>query len=493
MSVSSIHDNEQYKVMKESQDFFRDIIEAVMNNKLIEVQSKLNAYLKSHPNITINDIIQEFQSEGKTLLHIASSSGHLRIVQYLVQQCTDIKKVINLADNQGMTPIINATIAESSDIMRYFIELGADVNIVNKDGASCLHFAASDGSLTRLEILDNAGADFNVHSSAGNALHWAAGKGRHDAVRFLIKKGVNVNELSDKGLPPIIMAVGVCSEECVSALLEAKANIGYILAGNLTLLHMCAEYGMIKAVSLIIETDEGLKCNEVATVDDNYPIHLAAMAGHIQIVKLLLPVSHSNDILNLKSIIHDEDKIVNAILDDGKQRMKTWEAKYKDNTSNNMISTETKSKSNRILESTLPAKDEASKLLSEEFKSKGNIAFTNKEFSRAIIEYTKAIEYNGSNEVLWSNRSAAYLSNNDPDNALLDAEVCRRLNPKWSKGCYRLAAARLALSLFEDAAVAAFEGVKLDEGNTELKKLLQTAVSLGQEEHKKKTTNSNIK
>ena len=67
-------------------------------------------------------------------------------------------------------------------------------------------------------------------------------------------------------------------------------------------------------------------------------------------------------------------------------------------------------------------------------------------------------------------------------------QVCRRLDPHWAKGCYRLAAARLELGKYEDAAVAAFEGCKLDESNEELKKLLKKAVKLGQEDHKKNAT-----
>ena len=70
----------------------------------------------------------------------------------------------------------------------------------------------------------------------------------------------------------------------------------------------------------------------------------------------------------------------------------------------------------------------------------------------------------------------------DAHNALLDAEVCRRLRPDWTKGCYRLASARLALGLFEDAAVAAFEGVKLDPNDQKLKELTHEAVRRGREE-----------
>jgi len=73
-----------------------------------------------------------------------------------------------------------------------------------------------------------------------------------------------------------------------------------------------------------------------------------------------------------------------------------------------------------------------------------------------------------------------------PDEALSDAEMCRYLKPDWPRAFYRVAAARLALCRFEDAAVTAFEGLKLDQDSHELKTLLQTAVRRGQEEHQRK-------
>ncbi|CAN0463564.1 unnamed protein product [Ectocarpus sp. 8 AP-2014] len=71
------------------------------------------------------------------------------------------------------------------------------------------------------------------------------------------------------------------------------------------------------------------------------------------------------------------------------------------------------------------------------------------------------------------------MSMKDYEKALVDAEVCRRLKPDWPKACYRMAVARLALGRFEDAALAAWEGVQLDNDNAQLKSLLQTCVEKG--------------
>ena len=145
-----------------------------------------------------------------------------------------------------------------------------------------------------------------------------------------------------------------------------------------------------------------------------------------------------------------------------------------------------------------------------ELKDKGNQYYMAKEYRKAIDFYTQGIRLHGNNHVLWGNRSACFLGlndvlihttitaagNNNTEStviscssnlmALRDAEICRSLAPQWAKGCYRLAMARLANKQFEDAAIAAFEGCKLEQDNKELKALLVNCVKLGQEDHKAK-------
>lgn len=101
------------------------------------------------------------------------------------------------------------------------------------------------------------------------------------------------------------------------------------------------------------------------------------------------------------------------------------------------------------------------------------------------MQYTAAIALDGTDAVFWSNRSAVWVELKVFDKALTDAEQCRRLRPDWPKACFRMATARLALNQYEDAALAAFEGLKMDEHNAALKKLMNDAVAKGQEAHRK--------
>lgn len=71
-------------------------------------------------------------------------------------------------------------------------------------------------------------------------------------------------------------------------------------------------------------------------------------------------------------------------------------------------------------------------------------------------------------------------------------QICRRLMPAWPKACFRLAKARLALKMYEEAAVAAFEGCKLDDANIDLKNLLRECVAQGKEDHQRKIASGEI-
>jgi ankyrin repeat protein len=466
----------EYKVMKEGRDFFTEAINIISSRSLDEFKSLIQKFKDNQETIETYEILQEFQSEGRTLLHISASYGKSDFVRYILTECKD-RQVVNQPDKNGMTPLMHATVAESDETMKILIEFGANVNLKNKDSASCAHFAASDGSVPRLQLLVDAGADLSVCSGAGTPLHWAAGKGRTSVVKYLIEKKVDLNIPNKDTLPAVVMAGAAGNEEIVCDLIDAGATINHILSGNLTLLHLCAENGLLRAINLITALPIGIELNSLKTTDGNYPIHLAAMSKHRDIIEALLPFCQS--LVN--------NMTVDEILADGEVRMIAWQKNHVNHASDTSQQPTT---STRNLESIEAPTDPQNIKSAEAHKLKGNEKYLKKDYAGAIEEYSAAIKLLGNSAPLWSNRSACYMAINDYNNALLDAEVCRRLDPNWPKGCYRLAAARLALGFYEDAAVAAFEGCKLDESNVELKKLLQDAVRLGQEEHKAKQNKS---
>ena len=69
----------------------------------------------------------------------------------------------------------------------------------------------------------------------------------------------------------------------------------------------------------------------------------------------------------------------------------------------------------------------------EELKQQGNKAFSSGNYQDAIGFFSKAIDLDPSNHVLFSNRSAAYSSLRDYEKALQDADKAINISPNWAK------------------------------------------------------------
>ena len=80
-----------------------------------------------------------------------------------------------------------------------------------------------------------------------------------------------------------------------------------------------------------------------------------------------------------------------------------------------------------------------------ELRQRGNVAFSNKEFTEAISMYTQCIERDNTDARLFSNRSAAHVALGDYGRALSDAYTAIELSSSWSKGYYRCGVALMAL------------------------------------------------
>lgn len=105
----------------------------------------------------------------------------------------------------------------------------------------------------------------------------------------------------------------------------------------------------------------------------------------------------------------------------------------------------------------------------DELKALGNKAIAEKNFDEAVDNFTQAIALQPENHILYSNRSAAYASKRDWDNALQDAEKTTDIKPDWAKGWGRKGAALHGKGDLLGANDAYEEGLKIDANNAQLK------------------------
>jgi stress-induced-phosphoprotein 1 len=71
----------------------------------------------------------------------------------------------------------------------------------------------------------------------------------------------------------------------------------------------------------------------------------------------------------------------------------------------------------------------------DEFKAKGNAAFSAGSYQEGIDAFSEAIKLAPNNHVLYSNRSACYASLKKYDEALADANKTVELKRDWPKVC----------------------------------------------------------
>jgi len=103
-------------------------------------------------------------------------------------------------------------------------------------------------------------------------------------------------------------------------------------------------------------------------------------------------------------------------------------------------------------------------------KQQGDQAFRMGGYKTAIDQYSQAIALDPDFVVAYSNRSAAYLKNNEKTKALRDAETVVERDPGLAKGWSRLAAALHALKRWPLAHEAYQKVLELDETNAVAKK-----------------------
>ena len=111
----------------------------------------------------------------------------------------------------------------------------------------------------------------------------------------------------------------------------------------------------------------------------------------------------------------------------------------------------------------------------KKLKHQANAAFKAEQWQKAIDLYTQAIQEEGDNHLIYSNRSAAYVKAGQFELALQDANKCIALEPGFTKGYGRKGVALHAMNRFDHAVAAYKEGLKLSPNDPHLDKGLAAA------------------
>lgn len=116
---------------------------------------------------------------------------------------------VNYRGYKKRTALFESAVTGRLEMSEYFIGIGADVNISDKDGFTPLHFAAIYYRVEILKLLLEKGAVIDAQDSWGNtALSRAVyeSKGRGDVIKLLLENGANRNLKNYYDISPLDLA-----------------------------------------------------------------------------------------------------------------------------------------------------------------------------------------------------------------------------------------------------------------------------------------------
>jgi ankyrin repeat protein len=155
---------------------------------------QLERMLANGVNVNIADY------DKRTALHLASSQGHLQVVEYLLERQADV----NCTDRLGFSPLVDALRHDRSEVQKLLRSKGGQ--LLGMEVSVELCNAAAVGDVPRMRALIENGANPNAGDyDSRTALHLAASNGETSALDYILRciENINVNPLDRLGGTPL--------------------------------------------------------------------------------------------------------------------------------------------------------------------------------------------------------------------------------------------------------------------------------------------------
>ena len=188
-------------------------------------------------------------SKGYTALSLASSEGHSRAVELLLQAGakTDYR---DERFDRGSPLILAATYGHTESV-KLLLGAGALLEAVDSEGFTALQAASCLDHIETVKLLLKAGARPNSKSSLDGPLQYSAQLGHVDCTRLLLDAGASIEEKNSKGFAALMVASRNGRGEIVELLLGAGAKVDDQNEGFNSL--MCAAcYGHRDVIEMLL-------------------------------------------------------------------------------------------------------------------------------------------------------------------------------------------------------------------------------------------------
>jgi ankyrin repeat protein len=260
-------------------------------------------------------LVWQYSVQPCSPLYYCSLGGLLEPAKRLIEKGVDV----NIQEGDLGCPLLAALTNQHEDIARLLVDSGADVAASAPnwpEGMTALHCAARDGYDFLAAELLSKGAMVEAKTDAGETpLHMAVENGNIEITKQLLDHGANIEAQDNVGNVPLHNAVYSGDEQIVNLLLTRGAEMEKKDHLGRTIAHMAVETGHVDLFLSLLARDADTRgvdirgqtvthyaaANGLATIvdqdlddierEDNFErtaLHLAADAGHPEVVEVLL-------------------------------------------------------------------------------------------------------------------------------------------------------------------------------------------------------------
>ena len=238
-----------------------------------DVQSVLQAFLAGSS-------MEAVDSRGQTFTYIATLFGKVKVVRLLL----DLKADVNIACEQGWTPLMVAGLTGRVGVIEYILKCGGKMDMQSKEGSTALSFAIDARKTKAALFLIRSKADLSLIIGKANktAFSLACEAGDLCVVKELLKykADLTLGGDVDGACPALQTAVNDGNNRILQFLIDSNANVNAIQVAktNWTAMHLCAHHGTKDTLKTLIQasadvnckTDRGMSPLMLATLRDKH-------------------------------------------------------------------------------------------------------------------------------------------------------------------------------------------------------------------------------
>lgn len=229
----------------------------------------------------------------------------LFVIAFVLQSFADTKvKELKVTNNKSLSEeavfIDNSSLIlnvrrNKIDIVKKYINKGADVNAKDDSGFFPLLIAVDNNNRDMVKLLISAGADLNLKTGKiygksgiadyGTALMYSTKFGLYEMSKLLIDSGADLNIQNEYGKTALMIAAENGNEKLIKILVSKGADVNIKTLDKMTALSYAVRYDKIKIAKTLIA--KGADVNNVQ-YHGKTPLIEATENGYYEMVKLLI-------------------------------------------------------------------------------------------------------------------------------------------------------------------------------------------------------------